>query len=143
MAKKKSQPKKQWYSARLLIESVNDARPRGETLFEETVIVFRFAEDCETKDLIARVKALAREREDEYVAIAGNRVKWVFREILEIQDISGAMKDGTEVYFRWWHDPGPRAFELMRRTHEHPWWPAGKGHYERPKPRPKRSARPG
>jgi hypothetical protein len=43
---------------------------------------------------------------------------------LEVQEImtDKGLVDGTEVYFRWWDKPGPRAFKMMRETHEEPWW---------------------
>ena len=64
--------------------------------------------------------------EDNYEAAVGNQVYWTFREILEVREISTnkeELEDGIEVFFRWWHHPGPRAFKIMRKTHEgRAWW---------------------
>lgn len=111
-----------WYSARLLFESVHDPPdPKPHPLFEESIVVFQ-ADDRD--GVQARLPELARSGEVEYEAIAGNQVRWVFREVLEVQEImtNEGLVDGTEVYFRWWHKPGPRAFKMMRATHETSWW---------------------
>ena len=111
-----------WYSARLLYERElrGAPTPDDEPLFEDKLIVFR-CQDGE--EVVAKLQRLAREGEDEYKAIAGNMVRWVFREILEVQDISAyRVEDGTEVYFRWWHDPSERDFEIMRHSHGDRWW---------------------
>lgn len=120
-----------WYSARLLYESVSYDFPAGyeppaesaefKALFEDSLVVFKVEGD---EDVIAKLKVIALGKEDDYEAAAGNRVKWVFREILEIQDIMSIdINDGTEVYFRWWINPTKRDFRMMRDTHEPPWWP--------------------
>jgi hypothetical protein len=118
--------KEQWYSARLLYERLLLESPGGdpledsESLFEDKLIVFRVKEG---EDIVSKLTALANGANEEFEAAAGNWVKWVFREILEIQDISAYdIEDGTEVYFRWWHDPTERDFQVMRDTHEPPWW---------------------
>jgi hypothetical protein len=127
----------------LLYECVVDDAAR-DTHFEEKVIVFRFEEDGGTEDLLDWLRTMAKRHEVDYENVEGNMVRWLFREILEIQEISSyAIRDGTEVFFRWWDNPGPRAFGMMRRTHGHPWWPVGKGQYDQSKPRPKRATRKG
>ncbi len=113
-----------WYCARLLFESVHDPPSPPSKLFpifEESFIVFR-VEDGEP--IHARLLDLAHGMEDNYKAAAGNRVYDTFREILEVQEIIGdRIEDGTEVFYRWWHNPGPWAFKTMRRTHEgRAWW---------------------
>lgn len=89
--------------------------------FEETIIVFQ-AGDRESVQ--AKLKELAAREETEYEAAGGGRVRWVFREVLEVQDIvtDKGLVDGTEVYFRWWKRPGTRALKMIRETHEEPWW---------------------
>lgn len=74
--------------------------------------------------VVDKLLEMARGKEHDYEAAAGNRVSWVFREILEVQEImsEGGITDGTEVFYRWWHNPGPRALKTMRKTHEKPWW---------------------
>ena len=90
-------------------------------LFEESIIVFRLKK---TDSVLPRLLELAHQREHDYEAIAGNRVYWVFREVLEVQETmtNKGLVDGTEVYYRWWHNPGPRASKLMRETQTEPWW---------------------
>ena len=112
-----------WYSARMLFESVNDPPdPKPHPLFEESIVVFQ----ADERDAIpAKLDELARGGEIEFQAMAGNQVRWVFREVLEVQEImtnKSRLEDRIEVYFRWWHNPGPRAFKMMRETHEEPWW---------------------
>ncbi|MEX1253714.1 MAG: DUF4288 domain-containing protein [Dehalococcoidia bacterium] len=115
-----------WYCARLLYQSLSDdqeARPGGETLFEEKVVVLRCKKTDGAEHIVNRVQALAKDAEEEYESIAGNRVKLVFREILEIQDITDpSIRDGTEVYFRYWHSPQARDFKIMRHAHGDRWW---------------------
>jgi hypothetical protein len=84
------------------------------------VVVFRLKR---TDDLHEKLKTLAGEGEMEYEAAAGNMVRWEFREVLEVQRILDTrIREGTEVYFRWWRNPSKRDFKIMRETHEHPWW---------------------
>jgi len=112
-----------WYSARLLYERLLDPPARGDcTLFEESIIAFEANEGGETVPV--RVRELAARREHEYEAAAGNQVRWVFRDVLEVKEISSdkGLVDGTEVFFRWWDKPGPQAFKIMRKTHREPWW---------------------
>jgi hypothetical protein len=107
-----------WYSARLLYESVHDPpeKPsRLEPLFEESIIVFYVKDE---DSIHSRVLALAQAREHHYTAGAGNEVYWTFREILEVQEImsnSEQIEDGTEVFYRWWFNPGPWKFKIMRK----------------------------
>jgi hypothetical protein len=115
-----------WYCARLLFESVHDPPERPSKhypIFEESYIVFKVAEE---DSIHARLMELARGVEHNYEAAAGNQVYWTFREILEVQEVmtnKDQLEDGIEVFFRWWHNPGPRAFKIMRETHQgDAWW---------------------
>jgi hypothetical protein len=115
-----------WYSARLLFESVHDPPERPSKLsplFEESIVVFQADDD---ESVPAKLKKLAQAGEVEYEAIAGNQVRWEFREVLEVQEIGtdkDVLEDGIEVFYRWWHNPGPRAFKVMRETHQgRAWW---------------------
>ena len=105
-----------WYSARLLYESVHDPPDqKPHPLFEESIVVFKAAD---RESIPAKLDELAHSGEVDYEAIAGNRVHWTFREVLEVQEISGRDRRGTEVFYRWWHKPGPRAFQIIRETHD-------------------------
>jgi hypothetical protein len=117
---------KQWFCARLLFESVHDPPERPSKLsplFEESYVVFRAGED---ESIEGRLLEIAHGMEHNYEAAAGNQVYWTFREILEVQEISTdkeTLEDGMEVFYRWWHNPGPRAFKIMRDTHQgRAWW---------------------
>ena len=121
--------KEQWYSARLLYEQLllespgGDEIADGNKLYEDKLIVFRVKEG---EDVVGKLTALAESANDEFEAAAGNWVRWVFREILEIQDISAyEIEDGTEVYFRRWTNPTERDFEVIRETHGERWWLEG------------------
>lgn len=113
-----------WYSARLLFEFVHDppdAKPKP--LFEESLIVFRATK---SEVPIEKRTRLAHAMEHDYRASAGNQVYYTFREVLEVQDIMGGkITDGTEVFYRFWHNPGPMRFRIMRETHSWDWWSGG------------------
>lgn len=111
-----------WYSGRLLFERVFDdtAKANAEAFFEEKLVVFRCEE---TGYIVDKLTALAKKQEEDFDNDEGNRVRWLFREILEVQEILAyEIGDGTEVWYRHWHDPGAHDLENIRRTHEEPWW---------------------
>ena len=113
-----------WYSARLLYEFGEDP-PDSKRLFEESLILFR---TTKAESPIKKLLRLARANEHEYAAAAGNDVDYTFREVLEVQEITGRkITDGTEVFYRLLHDPGPRALNSMRKTETRDWWTEG-GH---------------
>jgi len=69
------------------------------------------------------VDALARQHETSHENANGNMLDWVFRELLEIQEISAeTIGDGTEVFFRFLDEPSEVELELLRETHTHAWW---------------------
>ncbi len=117
-----------WYSARLLYEWVLYESQGGERLpqeeddpnFEERLVVFRCRKG---EDVVAKLKTVAKDYEDQYEAAAGNWVEQQFREILEIQDVMAhKITDGTEVFYRFWHAPDEHDFERLRETATDPWW---------------------
>jgi len=110
-----------WYSARLLYESVAVEQGRdNDPLFEEKLIVFIAGEN---DDIVTKVTSLAKRDEIQYENALGYDIRWEFREILEVQEImSEAIEEGTEVFFRFWHDPTARDFQSMRQTHGDKWW---------------------
>ncbi len=111
-----------WYSVRLLYECViDDSDPDAEHTWEESTVVFRCQED---EDIGSKLTTLAKKGEVSYENVHGNKVKWTFRELLEVQEISGyEVTDGTEVFFRFWTDPDANNFEFLRSTHTDKWWP--------------------
>ena len=113
-----------WYSARLLYESVLEVARSSkdwEPLFEEKFVVFRCTD---TEDLMAKLTTIAKGYELEFENVYKETVRWLFREVLEVQEIMGrSIKDGTEVFYRRWHDPQhPEDFEYIRRTETESWW---------------------
>jgi hypothetical protein len=111
-----------WYSARLLYEFVVKGRHKPkDILFEEKVIVFRVKPD---ESLTERLAATAYGDELHYENADGKNVHVRFREVLEVQEIMGpSISDGTEVFYRYWDNPGVRAFGVMRETQTDVWWP--------------------
>jgi hypothetical protein len=119
------EPDRGWYSARLLYREEIEHSPTG--LFEEKIIVFSAVEDS---DLItAKLDTLAKAQEEEFQNKFAETVRWIFQEVLEIQDISAKeVGDGTEVFFRWWQHPTDEDFKLLRETHREPWWKSEQHH---------------
>jgi Domain of unknown function (DUF4288) len=112
-----------WYSARLLYECAVDDQVEGDVTFEEKVVVF-CSDDEETEEIVRKVEGIANQKQVEYDNSESNKVRWIFRELLELQQImSESIQDGTEVYFRHWDNPDSKALEVIRGTHEgrHPW----------------------
>ena len=110
------------YSARLLYECVlKDAPVSGdkEPLFEEKLVVF----ECgEIEDLMAKLTRIAKRDELEFENVFSETVQWLFREVLEVQEMIGQkIEDGTEVFYRLWQDPNPVDFEYLRRTETETW----------------------
>ena len=115
----------EWYSARKLYEFVHeedDRPPEADALWEEKLFVFSCDED---DDFDEKLAALGKEEEGEYENALGKRVAYTFREVLEVQEIMAeSVGDGTEVFYRFWDNPGERDFEEMRQTQTEAWWKA-------------------
>jgi hypothetical protein len=126
-----------WYSARLLYEFVHDPPdPKPKPLFEESLIVFRATK---SEDPIEKLNQLARASEDNYEAAAGNHVYYTFREVLEVQEIMDRkIADGTEVFYRFWRNPGVRALTHIRKTSIYDWWTDDAPDRDEPQPQPLR-----
>lgn len=109
-----------WYSARLLYENQIESSERD--LYEEKIVVFTAHEDDAVVDIVAKVEQIAKSQDEEFQNKFGQTVRWTFQEILEIQEISGGLGDGTEVFFRWWENPSKADFTFLRRSHGDQWW---------------------
>ena len=108
-----------WYSARLLFESVLK-KGRKQRLFEEKWIVCK--SQSRTK-LLSKLATLAIAHEHTYQNAEGDWVEIKFREVLEAQEVlDSQIKDGTEVFFRFWHNPTAKELRCLRETHEPAWW---------------------
>jgi len=111
-----------WYAARLLYECVVEADASAddeETLFQERVFVVSLDAG---EDLLEKVTALAHREQLSCDNLEGNRVDWVLREILEIEDLmTDSISDSTEVYYRPWHNPDNADFEHLRESDHGQW----------------------
>jgi hypothetical protein len=89
-----------WFAARILSEALhpndaNDAPP--EALFEETIVLLRARN---AREAVRRAHELGAGAEHEYENALGGVVRWVFREVLEVQELlDDEIADGTEVYY--------------------------------------------
>ena len=112
-----------WYSARLLYRSIVEDSIADQNLYEEKIIVFRAAGRGEAYPILTQ---LAREQEDAFENVEGNRVEWELSEVLEVQELfDDPIKDGTEVYSRHLHNPSPTTLDLLREVHGERWWTSG------------------
>ena len=87
-----------WYWARTLMKSTRPDRARRRHLWERLVFLVR-AGDHEGARV--RAEAIAREKEHEYVSATGDRVRWTFHAIEEVQELMDPIGDGTEVYWEF------------------------------------------
>jgi len=111
--------KQTWYSARLLFESLHRLS-KEPPFFEEKWAVFRAASH---DDAATKVKKVGKKFEHAYENAKGNMVHVKFREVLEVQEIlDDQIRDGTEVFFRFWSKPTLQQLALLRETQEQPWW---------------------
>ena len=116
----------EWYSARILYERLVDEdeekASQRDVLFEEKLFVFACGDDDDTLEKLA---AIAKKNEEEFENGEGNTVTYTVREILEVQrHVDEPKADGTEVFYRFWHNPSERDFEAMRETETEAWWKA-------------------
>lgn len=88
-----------WYSARILMEAVHPDEPPGSALFEDKVILVKAGSERQVK---AKAGKLGKKDEHEYLNVEGNRVSWVFREVLDVVALfDEALTEGTEVYYKF------------------------------------------
>lgn len=91
----------QWFSVQATYKAVHSGAERRAHTWERIVFLVS-ASDLEHAAVAARSEALAKEHD--YVAVNGERVRWVFQEIEAIQALLDAsLQTGTEVwsyYFR-------------------------------------------
>lgn len=92
------EPDPRWFWARVLMKSTRPERARRRHLWERLVFLLR-AGDLD--DARVRAEAIARSKEHEYVAATGDRVRWVFQTIEDVQELMDPIGDGTEVYWEF------------------------------------------
>ncbi|WP_437515133.1 DUF4288 domain-containing protein [Sorangium sp. So ce1099] len=87
-----------WYSACMLFESEVDDQSSEEPLCEESIRLVK-AVDVDAAKAIAN--SLGVELEHEYSNPDGRTVRWVFRGIVELQELcESEIVSGTEVFSR-------------------------------------------
>lgn len=86
-----------WYAAKLLFESkVDDSKQTDERLCEESIRLVLADNDDDAR---ARAEELGRSESHEYPNEDGARVEWVFRDVLEVQDLCvSEIEPGVEVF---------------------------------------------
>src|SRR5262249_50803022 len=90
-------PAREWYWVAALYKAVHVGVPRKRHLWERTVFLVQATSDAEAAQTAERV---AREKEHEYVAAAGDLIRWTFQYIEDIQSLlDEAFEEGTEVYW--------------------------------------------
>jgi len=88
-----------WFTASLLFKSNIPNEPDSEALWEESIVLIRAANEEE-----ARIKAedSGKRREHEYLASAGNPVRWTFERIESVHEILAEnLEHGTELFSRF------------------------------------------
>jgi Domain of unknown function (DUF4288) len=92
-----------WWGARIIFESVHPDPGDGSryTLFEEQTILVRAPSEADAR---VRARTLGEGAELEYKNVYGNTVRWVFKGVLDIFDVSDDHpKEGTEIYSAFIH----------------------------------------
>ncbi len=85
-----------WFSARLVFESVHPDKDEAPKLFEERIVLLRGRSEEQAR---ARAAEYARSAREEFTNAFGRPVKWIFRDLLDVQPIlDESIEDGTEVY---------------------------------------------
>jgi len=88
-----------WFTASLLFKSNIPNEPEAQALWEESIVLIRAADEEE-----ARMKAEETGKcgEHEYLAAAGNQVRWSFQKIESIHEILVEnLEHGTELFSRF------------------------------------------
>ena len=84
-----------WYSAKLLFESEVDGE-NDQPLREESIRVLLSESEAEAR---AKAAEVGTEAEHEYLNEQGQKVRWRFVAVLEVQDLcADALTDGMEVF---------------------------------------------
>jgi hypothetical protein len=103
--------RQRWFAVRLLSESAIPQDLAAEPLFEDSLVVLRATDEIEAQQL-GKKHGLAAQHE--YENEAGERVRWTFREVLDVQELADEeISDGTEVYQRLL---GPRELHFVRQV---------------------------
>lgn len=87
-----------WYGISVVFESNHVDTPDDNWLCEERILLF----SAENLDMaLDMAVAYAKKEEHEYVSMAGSRIAWRFKEILESYEMANQPESGTEVLCRY------------------------------------------
>jgi hypothetical protein len=80
----------------MLFESLHEPPDEDDTLYEDRIILVRAGTDDEAHE---KAVSIGKSSKEQFVSAAGNKVRWVFREVLDVKWVfDEAIEDGTEVY---------------------------------------------
>jgi hypothetical protein len=87
-----------WYAAKLLFESEVEGEVLENSLCEESIRVIKAEDD---DDAERKAEEVGVQAQHQYLNENGHTVRWHFRRVLEVQDISESqIVHGTEVFSR-------------------------------------------
>jgi len=88
-----------WFSASLLFKANIPNEPEAQALWEARIVLIRAADEEQAR---TKAEEIGKRREHEYLAAAGNPVRWTFERIGSVQQVFGDhLEHGTEVYSRF------------------------------------------
>lgn len=89
----------QWFWDAALFKAVHLERPRKRHLWERTVFLVRAPDEASARE---RAREVALGKEHEYVTATGDRLRWAFQAVEEIQAlVQDQLAEGTEVYWQF------------------------------------------
>ncbi|TCP59692.1 uncharacterized protein DUF4288 [Heliophilum fasciatum] len=101
-----------WYTVKLLFESIHSGEPivdkidenyydNDEKIFEESIILIK-SKDIEEAHAVAEMRA--KKSEHEYLNVYGQLVKWQFIKVIDVFELDDCeVRSGIEVYSRFIH----------------------------------------
>jgi len=102
-----------WFAVRVLFEDQHPEEPDIEPLFEDRIVMIRADNEPEAR---RRAEEYGRTEEHEYRNVYEKRVVTVFKEILDVVDVTAdAIEDLTEVY---WQFLTPKQLKHVRTSLE-------------------------
>jgi hypothetical protein len=88
-----------WFTASLLYKSRHPDQPETERLWEESIVLIHAADEDEAR---RKAEEIGKGQEVEYVAAAGNQVRWTFEKIESIHEVLAEhLEHGTELFSRF------------------------------------------
>jgi len=88
-----------WFSASLFFESVHNDNPAPDDIWEEEIVLIQANTEDDAK---SKAEEWGKNKCEEYVSVAGDRVRWVFRRISSIAKLfDDEPRHGSEVFYRF------------------------------------------